>query len=475
MLNKARTLTVGLFDRVYPIFKIVEKLSDEMSEEEIEGLLKVLPGAASATMKTMLKPKLLPASIAFLDSIRIWLKEAKVAKESGKKFVLIPFNFPPELIHSFDSAFPLTSEIMSTFGVVALEGQGERYWDFAMDLGLPDYICSSNTIELGSVLMGPDLRPDIIVSSSPGACDVNSKIHEFVSLYYDIPHLLLEKPTDSSNRGFEIFKLNYRKLIRSLEEIIGEELDYEKMKIVAERANRCTELYMDLWELKRLEPCPVPGVFNVMIYGTRFAMWGREEGCKVLEKCLEVSKRNIEDADYQSREEIARAVWVYTSYYFDFLGFFDWMEENGIVHLGDGLLLCFPEPIDTSSKDSIIDGFAKAAWNMPMTRQVGGTSMLFDWLDDIIEAVNSFNANCAIYSGHHACKQTWSVFSSVRSELMKRTGIPTLSLQGDSWIGRMTPMSVIQNEISQFVDNVVTKKKVRQRRYRRVQEKQDMP
>jgi hypothetical protein len=42
--------------------------------------------------------------------------------------------------------------------------------------------------------------------------------------------------------------------------------------------------------------------------------------------------------------------------------------------------------------------------------------------------------------------------------LTKRTGLPLLVLQGDSWIKRMTPMSVIQQQIDEFVRNVVAGK-----------------
>ena len=104
------------------------------------------------------------------------------------------FNFPPEIVHAFDNLYPLTSEVLTTLGVAALEGQGERYWNYAMGLGLPDHLCSANTIELGSILTGVDFKPDVIISGASGACDVNAKIHEFVSLYMDVPQIILENP-----------------------------------------------------------------------------------------------------------------------------------------------------------------------------------------------------------------------------------------------------------------------------------------
>jgi benzoyl-CoA reductase/2-hydroxyglutaryl-CoA dehydratase subunit BcrC/BadD/HgdB len=86
------------------------------------------------------------------------------------------------------------------------------------------------------------------------------------------------------------------------------------------------------------------------------------------------------------------------------------------------------------------------------------------WIEDIVYIIKEWGVNGTIYCGHHSCKQTWSVFSVTRNEVLKRTGVPTLGLQGDSWIRSMTPMSVIQEEIEQFVSNVINKQSRRKRR-----------
>jgi len=77
------------------------------------------------------------------------------------------------------------------------------------------------------------------------------------------------------------------------------------------------------------------------------------------------------------------------------------------------------------------------------------------WLEDALHTIGDMEANCAIFCGHHACKQTWSVISLLRTELMKRAGVPVLCLQGDSWSRTITPIGVIQGEIEEFVNNVV--------------------
>lgn len=459
-----KTYSGGLFSRVHALFSILKKLPHSMSEEELEGLIKVLPEDSANSMKSLLKPAIQQASMPFLQMLSAALDETAAAREQGRKVVLAPFNFPPEIIHAFDNLVPITTEVLTTLGVVALEGQGERYWEQAMGLGLPDHLCSANTIDLGSMLSGMDFEPDAIISGCVGSCDVNSKTHEFVSLLLGLPQIALEKPPDNSERGFNYFKNNYLKMIGELEELAGEKLKEENLRLVAEKVNRCTELYHDLWELKKQVPCPVPGIFSLFVCATRFSMWGRDEGIRTLEKCLEVSRQNYESADYKSREERARVLWIYLSYYYDLVKFYDWMEEKNISNMGDALQWAFPEPLDLTSRETILDGMIRSAWNNVMTRQMGAASMSQRWIEDIVYIIREWGVNGTIYCGHHSCKQTWSVFSVTRNEVLKRTGVPTLGLQGDSWIRSMTPMSVIQEEVEQFVNNVINKSGRRRRR-----------
>lgn len=464
MASLSRDTGGGLFRRVEDLIQVAMLLPRGMSDQEVEGLLHVLPPDTSRSMRALLCPRFRDVSLDFIHMIGGWIREARRAREEGRKVVLVPFNFPPEVIYLFRDAVPITSEVLTTLGVAVLEGQGERYWDYAMGLGIPDFLCSSSTIELGSVLTGSDFEPDIIVQSAPGACDANSKIHEFVSLHMGIPQVILEKPTDTGPRGRELHHRYFLAFIRRMEEMIGEELDEGRMREVLEEANRAAELYYELYDLRKFSPCPVPNIFSIFTYGTRFTCWGRPEATRMMRSMIQLSRRRLDAGEYPAPEEVARCMWLYIGYYFDFFGFFNWMEERGITYLNDVLSLCQPRFVDTSSKESMLDGLAETCFEYPMTRQMGADSMSITWIDDMCHFIRDLGANCAIYSGHHACKQTWSVINQVRKEIMERTGAPVLCLQGDSWIRRMTPISVLQEEIQSFVDNVVRRRRTRDRK-----------
>jgi len=442
-------------NRVYEIFSIVDALPENISDEELDGLLHILPGDIRNTLKAFFAPHVRSVCLELFRVVKKWLEGAFETKRSGGKVFLVPFNFVPELVYCFDGAWPITSEVLSSLGVLALEGQGERYWDYAMGLGLPDFACSANMIEVGSALTDSDFIPDGIISDCFGSCDINSKTHEFLARYMDIPLIFLEKPVDNSQRGVKQYYRYFFKMVEELEEFLDQKLDEDRMREVVGNANRASELFWELWDLHKFKPCPVPNLFSLLTYATRFTMWGTEEAVHVMQSMVDTAKERLENGEYPAEREVARSLWTYTSYYFDMGGLFAWMEDNGITHLGDGLDLVFPKIIDLTSRETMLTGLAEIARNMPMTRQMGADSMSVQWLDDITWAANELDANCCIYCGHHSCKQTWSSASVVRSELMKRSKVPTLILQGDSWIRRMTPMSALQDSIDEFVKNVV--------------------
>jgi benzoyl-CoA reductase/2-hydroxyglutaryl-CoA dehydratase subunit BcrC/BadD/HgdB len=445
----------GLINRVYEIFSIVDSLPERISDEELEGLLHVLPADMRNTFGAFFAPHVRPISMELFGMVKKWLDGAHETKRSGGKVFLVPFNFLPEVIFCFEGAWPITSEVLSSLGVMALEGQGERYWDYAMGLGLPDFACSANMIEVGSALTESDFTPDAIISDCFGSCDINSKTHEFLARYMDIPLLFLEKTVDNGERGVKQYYKYFFKLAEEMEEFLGQELDEERMRRVIGNANKASELYWELWDLHKFKPCPVPNLFSLFTYAARFTMWGTEDAVRIMQTMVDTAKERLERGEYPADREVARSLWTYTSYYFDMGGLFNWMEDNGITHLGDGLDLYFPEVVDLTSRETMLTGLAEIARNMPMTRQMGANSMSVQWLDDVTWAAGELGADCCIYCGHHSCKQTWSSATVVRSELMKRQKIPTLILQGDSWIRRMTPMSALQESIEEFVKNVV--------------------
>ena len=212
----------GLVKRGSEILRTIEKIG-KYSESELEGLARLTGEIQGHTILSFLDKRHGDAGLYFLKNVLSkHVNEAVKAKEKGKKVILIPFNFPPELIHACENAVPLTTEMMSTMGALALEGEGEPYWDYAMSLGIPDYVCSSNTTALGSMLTamkGLEIAPDAMISACPGACDANSKIHEFVAETLNVPEFMLDKMGDGVF-DYELYRKLFLNMVREIEEFV---------------------------------------------------------------------------------------------------------------------------------------------------------------------------------------------------------------------------------------------------------------
>ena len=147
---------------------------------------------------------------------------------------------------------------------------------------------------------------------------------------------------------------------------------------------------------------------------------------------------------------------MYTGIYFDQSLFFWFQEEMGVTYLLDMLVAHdFYPIIDTTNLDTMLAGLARGMLNLPMTRQLkGGWDMTANWLYDCLHYVDTYKADCLVFSGHTACKQAWGIYRLVAEEVKKQLGVPSLRLEGDGWDSRITPMSVIKEQLSEFFETL---------------------
>ncbi len=455
----------NLFERSTEILKLILDFPETISDSEVEGIANLVNPDMANTVRGLFKLKSArDTEILIVKRVIEYHEKVRKAKEEGKKVAFLPFTFPPEIIQMFESMMPICTELIAALGILVCAGQSERYWDFAMGMGLPDSLCSANTETVASLCMGPGLKPDVIVSNTVGTCNPNAKIHAFACDYLGIPQFAWEKPTDDSERGREQYYKYLVKLIEQLEEFAGEKLSEGRMREVIRKCNHMAELFNEFWELHKAKPSPVPNIFGIDIIVMRASLWGRQEGIDCLEKMVNVIKRRWKNKEYSAPEEVLRLFWTYIYWWFDLYNFFTWMEERGISVLGDVLGIHFLPPIDTTSREIMLRGLSDIAFDYPMTRQMGATSISVKWLDDILFAIKDLDADAAVYCGHHACKHASGAHSYIRRELMKRAQIPTLCVDGDAFNKRTTPVSVFQEEMEKFVKHAVSRRRTSRRK-----------
>lgn len=440
-------------ERMVEAFQMGSAMPEEMDIDspEIQGLLMMMTENRRNTFLAMAKdPDVRKISNVFNTGLGKFWENVLHAKDSGKKVVFVPFNFAPELLFAMDM-IPVCVEVLNTMGVTLEEGI-EPYLDIAVERGLPDSMCSAQRGIVGLLEAGLLDKPDLLINGALGGCDPNSKIFEYMGEKFDIPTLYLDLPYYHDDRALDYYAKGFKKIVAALEEMTGHKLDPDRLREVVDNTNKATELFMEVNELKRNVPNPVPNYYNMQHTGTKLMMAGTTDAVDYYQTALDVCKDRLKQGKHVHPEERIRVMFMYTGYYFDNQIYSWFQEEMGVSYVMDVLnAFDFNPYIDTSSVDTMIKGLAEEMLNLPMTRQLKGSwDMPGNWLEDVLYYAKRYKADCLVFTGHTACKQAWGVFRLVAEEVKKRLGIPSLRLEGDGWDSRITPMAVIKEQFEDF-------------------------
>ena len=423
----------------------------DLDSPEMQAMLEFMPENRRNTFLAMAKdPDVRKMSNVFNDGLGRYWDNVNTAKERGKKVVFVPFNFAPEICFAMD-LIPVCVEVLNTMALTLEEGL-EPYLDLAVERGLPDTMCSAQRGIVGLMEAGILDKPDLLINGALGGCDPNSKIFEYMSEKFDIPALYLDLPYYHDDRALDYYAKGFKRIVSVLEEMTGHKLDPDRLREVVDNTNKATELFMEINELKRHVPNPVPNYYNMQHTGTKLMLAGTPDAISYYQAALDICKDRLKQGKHVHPEEKIRIFFMYTGYYFD-NDIYSWFqEEMGVSYVMDVLnAFDFNPYVDTSSTDSMLKGLAEVMLNLPMTRQLKGSwDMPGNWLQDVLYYAETYKADCMVFTGHTACKQAWGVYRLVADEAKRRLGIPSLRLEGDGWDARITPMSVIKEHFEDF-------------------------
>ncbi len=444
-------------ERMVETFQMTSTLPEEMDLEspEMQAFLETLDESRKNNFLTMAKdPDVRKISNGLNTAMGKYWDKVKQASSRGQKTVFVPFNCSPEILYALDMV-PVGVEVLNTMGVTLEEGLHE-YLDLAVERGLPDTMCSAQRGVVGMMEAGVLNKPDMIINGALGSCDPNSKVYEYLSEKFKIPTMFLDIPYYHDDRSLEYYTKGYRQVVEALEELSGNKLDEERLREVCELSNRATEIYLEIGELVRNVPNPVPNYYNLASLAAKLTLFGTQEGVDVLQTAYDTCRARLKKGAHVFPEEKIRMMMMYTGIYFDG-GVHYWLqEEMGVTYLRD-LIVCydFDPIIDTTNIDTMLAGLAEKMINLPMTRQMKGSwDMPANWLQDMLYYVETYKADCLVFTGHTACKQVWGIYRLVADEVKKQLGVPALRLEGDGWDSRITPMLVIKEQMAEFFETL---------------------
>jgi hypothetical protein len=401
----------------------------------------------------------------FIDLFADYYGNLVTAKEKGKKVVMTTFCFDPILLYAFDNLAPVTLEVGTVITSILWKRGSFDFMDFCTEVGFSETGCSSQRGTMGAYLAGCGVDIDMVAINMGGVCDTNANAYSFAAQYLKKPFYGLDYPSElTPDEVTDYHHKDYRQLIAFLETHGNCKLDQDRLRELLEEKRRQENLMDEIEEYQRIVPNPVPGIYHMMIYASRYTYSGRPEFTKMLREMLDVIRKNAaEELSGLGTEEKCRAFLFYIDNFSFNVGMFAWLAHNGISHMGSLLSRTFsetapyrkPDPgtcfsINTKNLDTMIDTLADINARMPMTRTIRGP---YDaphmWLEDSLSLANQYKADCCIYNGTPGCRNTWSNVKLIMRDLEKN-GYPTHLVYADSFDGRVENWDVTAMRLDEF-------------------------
>jgi len=155
-----------LEERLFNLLSLASSIPEDVTERELEDLVSAVPSQAQALRNLFLSdPSIRKVALEVARWSSWYLGMLRGAKEEGRKVVLSSFNTAPEVLYALDLV-PLVPEVLTSFATIFLEDP-HVYFDWSVEEGLLETMCTSQRVACGAILKGLGLRPDLVVTGRP--------------------------------------------------------------------------------------------------------------------------------------------------------------------------------------------------------------------------------------------------------------------------------------------------------------------
>ncbi len=364
------------------------------------------------------------------------------------------FGIPTELFYAMD-IMPLVVDCLAANA--AQYGLAHKYNDIAAEK-VPEYLCSNNTVLLGSLLSG-DMAPPHIMVHPANPCDSNMATYPVFSEYFKYPYFMIDMPYITTEKSIPYVTNEYKKLIKVLEEKTGRKLDYDKLKEAMEYSNIVHEHVLKLGELREAVPSPYSSMEVMAEIGIVMMLTGTKGAADYFQKRYEIVKNKVDkqEGHLSKEEEKLRVVWIYGAPTFD-MDIYDWsVKEYGALLVSQMNNNYVMKPVeDISDTEKILAGLAEKLTLMPMTRECGGPWE--NYLDNSLDLLRRYKADVAIFGGNVGCKSNWAIAKLVKDKIQEELNVPVCNLELDLFDDRISSSDAIKGHLGEFFSMVMEKK-----------------
>jgi benzoyl-CoA reductase/2-hydroxyglutaryl-CoA dehydratase subunit BcrC/BadD/HgdB len=394
-----------------------------------------------------------------IDMLLGYLLAIPKARKEGKKFVMHPFNYGPEIFYAMDLV-PLMQETYSV-GLAPL-GLNEPYLDLTNKIGYGDNptVCNAQRPLIGSYMQGVAPIPDLLFflstpcNSLAMTYQVFEQLASIPSFKIDIPYWTYDRAGEfNDDKVIDYMVTQIKELISWLEQQTDQKLNLEKFQETMGKVNQARQYILEFNELLKAVPCPVTSQAAMGNFLSMVGSGGTDKAVETTKYLRDTAAENVKNGIAGVPDEKIRIAWPYTHIFFD-NNLLTWIEETfQAVVIMDLLGFYQVLPHDVSTTEKCYESLAKGTLDFSMIGTCRGPIEYY--IDFLLDYVKDYKIDCVIMPMQFACKHAYSM-ARVSSEAVKEeTDIPVYIFGCDPYDSREVTSESIRGGISDFITQVV--------------------
>jgi len=351
-------------------------------------------------------------TLAYLDLVARYFERANSARDERKPLVGHLTLCPTEIFYAMDLV-PLEVAMYGLFKTF-LGGVGS-YLEMAAQFGLPPEICSVHRATDAMTIEGAFPRPDIFVATTQ-TCDNVPKTVEVMAELYKSPYFILDCPYTYTERTVNYRVREYQDLIRFLEEQTGRKMDYDRLKEAVRKSYRVTELCVEINQLKKAVPAPLPceGIFAQA--AVNFLLAGTDEAVEFFTLMRDEVKWRVDHRIGAIPNERFRLLLPFVIPFWD-MSLMEWMQqEHGATIVMDLVSIWAEDGKWFRDPDKPLENLARKTFFNPGYQLQGPMT---DLLECVVQNAIDSKVDGAVIFAHRGCRSFGACIRSVKDELQK--------------------------------------------------------
>lgn len=331
---------------------------------------------------------------------------------NSDKSAIVNLYLPCEILHAM-GIYQMFPEALSCY--LAAAGSEKIFIETAENNGVPKTVCSYHKGFIGLVESGVLPKPKFIINTNL-ACDVNHLSFRRAAEYYNIPHFMIDVPSEYNVKNLKYVENQLLDMTAFIEKHSGSMLDETKLNEVIGRSKNTIRNFRQILELRKDRYLSDEMTSQMLSVFATHIMLGTREAEKYSADMIKQLN------DCPKKRKGVRLLWVHTLPYWqdalrNLINFTDRCEIVACDMVFDAL------DVDLEEKDPyryMADRLLRNTVNGSRNNRINA----------VLKYTKELDADGVVWYCHWGCKQT-AGGSSAAKEILEKNGLPTLILDGD--------------------------------------------